>query len=124
MIVTMAIYMDGVAREVKLRIYGGRPKLTQNGRTWKVPMCLYSYDAVMFVETEEKVQRMVNELDRVCDRRKLKVNIGKNKVMGFETKEYEKIDFGKVYSVQRPNELSSWVELKEEASEFKYSIWE
>ena len=32
-------------------------------------------------DSEEKLGRLVSEFGRVCERRKLRVNVGKNKVM-------------------------------------------
>ena len=32
-------------------------------------------------DSEEKLCRLVSEFDRVCERRKLRVNVGKSKVM-------------------------------------------
>ncbi len=39
----------------------------------------------------------VNEFYSVCKRRKLKVNAGKSKVMMFERREEEVIDFNRAY---------------------------
>ena len=33
------------------------------------------------VDSEEKLCRLVSEFSRVCERRKLRVNVGKSKVM-------------------------------------------
>ncbi len=38
---------------------------------------LYVDDTVLLAESEEMLQRIVNEFDRKCKRRKLKVNTGK-----------------------------------------------
>ncbi len=44
----------------------------------------YADDTVLLAESEGMLQRIVDEFDRVCRRRKLKVNAGKSKVMFFE----------------------------------------
>ena len=36
-------------------------------------------DAALVADSEEKLCRPVGEFDRVCERRKLRVNVGKNK---------------------------------------------
>ena len=50
-----------------------------------VPPLLYfiiSYvDTALVADSEEKLGRLVSEFGRVCERRKLRVNVGKNKVM-------------------------------------------
>ncbi len=45
---------------------------------------LYADDTVLLAESEGLLQRIVDEFDSVCKRRKLKVNAGKSKVMVFE----------------------------------------
>ncbi len=77
------VYMDGVMKELSMRTQEG-VDLMLNGRRLKVPTCLYADDAVLFAESEQKLQKMVNEFDRVCVQRKLKINVGKSKVMVFE----------------------------------------
>ncbi len=47
----------------------------------------------MLAENEGDLQRMVNKFHSVCKRRKLKVNAGKSKVIVFERKEEEVVDF-------------------------------
>ncbi len=41
---------------------------------------LYADDTVLLAESEGMLQRIVDEFDRICKRRKLKVNAGKNKM--------------------------------------------
>lgn len=69
---------------------------------------MYADHAVQFAETEQGLQRMVNEFNRVlvCDKRKLKVNPGKSKMMVFERREYDKIDFEKLYCVKKESEFN------------------
>ncbi len=48
---------------------------------------------VLLTENEGMLQRTVDEFERVCKRRKLKVNAGKSKVMVFERAREQTIDF-------------------------------
>ncbi len=50
---------------------------------------------MMLAESEGMLQRIVDEFDRICKRRKLKVNAGKSKVMFFEKAGEQTIDFAK-----------------------------
>ncbi len=45
---------------------------------------LYVNDTVLLAESEGMLHRFVDEFDRVCKRRKLKVTASKSKVMVFE----------------------------------------
>ncbi len=60
---------------------------------------MYADDTVLLAETKEKLQKIVDEFDRVCRRRKLKVSAGKSKVMVFERAREQTIDFAKPYRV-------------------------
>ncbi len=44
---------------------------------------LFGDDTVLLAESEKNLQKLVNEFSNVCERRKLKVNVGKIKVMVF-----------------------------------------
>ncbi len=52
---------------------------------------------MMLAESEGMFQRIVDAFDRICKRRKLKVNAGKSKVMVFEKAGEQTIDFAKPY---------------------------
>ncbi len=54
------------------------------------------------IESERELQRVVDHFNNVCKRRKLKVNAGKSKVMVFERREVEVIDFRNPYRVSVP----------------------
>ncbi len=54
---------------------------------------------MMLAESEGMLQRIVDAFDRICKRRKLKVNAGKSKVMVFEKAGKQTIDFTKPYGV-------------------------
>ena len=71
------VHMDGVVREVKMRTLDrGLLLKEQNGCE-----LLFADDTALVASTEERLQRLVNEFGVVCERRKLRVNIGKSKVM-------------------------------------------
>ena len=82
------VYMDGVIKEVKAKIAGAGVKMYESGDMWKVWTCLYADDAVLVAESESELQKVVNEFERVCTRRKLKVNVSKSKIMVFEKSKY------------------------------------
>ena len=42
---------------------------------------MYVDDTVLLGDSKENIHRLLNELDKVCERRKLKVNVSKSKVM-------------------------------------------
>ncbi len=54
---------------------------------------------MLLAENEGMLQRIVDEFDRVCKRRVLKVNAGKNKVMVFKRAREQIISFAKPYRV-------------------------
>ena len=49
----------------------------------KVGSCqvLFADDTALEVDSEDKMQKLVEEFGRVCERRKLKVNVKKSKVI-------------------------------------------
>ena len=57
-----------------------------------------------YLQSERELQKVVSEFHRVCKRRKLKVNINKSKVMVFERRKTESIDFARPYRIQRQGE--------------------
>ncbi len=46
--------------------------------------CLFADGTVLLAESERMLQRFVDDFARVCKRRKLKVSVGKSKVMAFQ----------------------------------------
>ena len=42
---------------------------------------LFAEDTALLADFEEKMKRLVTEFGRVCEKRKLCVNVGKSKVM-------------------------------------------
>ena len=76
------VYMDGVVREVNVRVIGkGLVLLSANGRRFEINQLLFADDTALVADSEKKLCRLVNEFGRVCKRRKLRVNVGKSKVM-------------------------------------------
>lgn len=72
------INMDGVVREIKPRIEREGAKLESFLTN------LFMDNPVLLAESEEKLQKVVNELYMVCKRMKLKMNTGKRKVVASE----------------------------------------
>ena len=75
------VYMVSVVREVNVRVLG-------KGLECKVRMVaglrnelLFADDTARVADSEEKLFRLVSEFGRVYERRKLRVNVGKSKVM-------------------------------------------
>ena len=118
------VYMDGVIREMKAKSGVLGAKLMNEESEWRMITSLFADDTVLFAESEEELQRVVNEFYEVCKRRKLKVNCDKSKVMVFERRKTEVIDFGRPYRVRLENESSCRITMGgqclEEVKEFKY----
>ena len=75
------VYMDGVVREVNVRVLGkGLVLLSANGGRFEINQLLLADDTAL-VAHSEKLCRLVSEFGRVCKRRKFRVNVGKSKVM-------------------------------------------
>ncbi len=81
---------------------------------------------MLLAESERDLQRVVNEFYSVCKRRNLKVNAGKSKVMVFERREEEVVDFNTAYILRLPAVTRCRVmlgsEKMEEVREFKYLV--
>ncbi len=118
------IFMDGCFREMKSKVVNAGAKLRLNGEVWSVVTCFFADDTVLLAESEGDLQRVVNEFHSVCERRKLKVNAGKSKMMVLERREEEVVDFNIAYRVRLPTVARCRVmlgsEKMEEVSEFKY----
>ena len=75
-------YMDGVVREVNVRVLGkGLELLSVNGGKFEINKLLFADDTALVADSEEKLCRLVSEFGKVCERRKFRVNAGKSKVM-------------------------------------------
>ena len=76
------LYIDGVVREVNARALGRGLKLVDgNDNEWELNQLLFADDTVVVADSESKLCQLVTEFGRVCERRKLRVNVGKSKVM-------------------------------------------
>ncbi len=75
------IYVDGCIREMKVRVRDLGARLNVRGVEQLLVAGLYADDTVVLAESERMLQRIVDEFERVCKRRKLKVNSGKSKVI-------------------------------------------
>ena len=76
------LYIDGVVREVNTRVLGrGLRMVDANGNEWEMNQLLFADDTVVVADSEKKLRQLVEEFGRVCERRKLRVNVGKSKVM-------------------------------------------
>ena len=76
------VYMDGVVRDVNGSMRGkGLELLSANGGRFEINQQLFADDTALVADSEEKLGRLVSEFGRVCERRKLRVKVGKSKVM-------------------------------------------
>ena len=76
------LYVDGVVREVNARVLGRGLKLVDGiNKEWEQNQLLFANDTVVVADSERKLCHLVTEFGRVCERRKLQVNVGKSKVM-------------------------------------------
>ena len=48
---------------------------------WELNNLFFADETVLVADSEEKLCRLVEEFGRVCERRNLRVNVGKSKVM-------------------------------------------
>ena len=75
------VYMDGVVREVNVWVLGkGLELLSVNGGRFEINQLLFADDTALVADSEEKLGKLVSEFGRVCERRKLRVNVGNSKV--------------------------------------------
>ena len=52
-----------------------------NGGRFEINQRLFADDTALMADSEEKLGKLVSEFGRVCERRKLRVNVGKSIVM-------------------------------------------
>ena len=71
-----------MVRGVNVRVLGkGLELLSANGGRFEINQLLFADDTALVAASEEKLCRLVSEFGRVCERRKLRVNVSRNKVM-------------------------------------------
>ena len=76
------VYMDGVVREANVRVLGkGLELLSSNGGRFERNQLLSADDTALVADSEGKLCRLVSEFGRACEKRKLRANVGKSKVM-------------------------------------------
>ena len=76
------INMDGVVREVNVTVLGkGLELLSANGGRFEINQLLFADDTALVAGSEEKLCRLASDYGRVCERRKLRVDVAKSKVM-------------------------------------------
>ena len=74
--------MDGVVRELNVRVFGkGLELLSANGARFEINQLLFADDSALVTNSEENLCKLVSEFGLLQERRKLRVNVGKNKVM-------------------------------------------
>ena len=67
---------------MNVRVLGkGRQLLSANGGRFEINQPLFADDTAIVAGSVEKLFRLVSEFCRICERRKLRVNVGKSKVM-------------------------------------------
>ena len=85
---------------------------------------LFPDDTVLYADSEEGLQKVMNEIYCVCTGRNLKVNAGKSKVMVFERRKVDVVDFNLPYRVSVPAVRRCEIVLKgkkmKEVKKFKY----
>ena len=63
------VYMDGVVREVNVRVLGkGLELLSANGSRFEINQLLFADDTAIVAESEEKLSRLVRAFGRICGR--------------------------------------------------------
>ena len=71
-----------MVREVNVQVPGRGLKLVDgNDNEWELNQLLFADDTVVVADSERKLCQLVTEFWRVCERRKLRVNVDKSKVM-------------------------------------------
>ena len=67
---------------VNARVLGkGLELLSANGGRFEINLLLFADDTALVADSKEKLCRLVSEFGRVCKKIKLRVNVGKSKVM-------------------------------------------
>ena len=67
---------------MNVRVLGkGLELLSANGGRFEINQLLFADDTAVAADPEEKLCRFVSEFSRVCERKKLRVNVGKSNVM-------------------------------------------
>ena len=76
------VCMAGVVRAVNVRVLAKRLQLlSANGSRFEINEQLFADDSALLADLEFKLFRPLSKFGRICERRKLRVNVGKSKVM-------------------------------------------
>ena len=76
------IYMDSVVRETNARVLGRGLHLKSPGEDgYEINQLLFADDTALVADSEDKLKQLVYEFGKLRERRKLKVNVSKSKVM-------------------------------------------
>ena len=76
------VNMDVGVQEMNARALGkGLVLIRANGGRFEINWLLFSDNTALVADSEEKLCRTTSEFGRVCERRKLQVNLGKSKVV-------------------------------------------
>ena len=76
------VHMDGVVCELNVKVLGkGLELLSVNVGRFEINQLLFADDTALVANSEEMLCRLVSEFGRVCERRKLRVNVDKSRVM-------------------------------------------
>ena len=66
---------------MNVRVLGkGLELLSANGGRFEINQLLFADDTALVADSEDKLCRLVSEFGGVCERIKLRVNVGKSKV--------------------------------------------
>ena len=77
------LFIDGVIREVNTEVLGrGLKWVDGNDSGWELNQLLFADDTVVVADSKRKLCQLVTEFVKVCERRKLRVNVDKGMVMG------------------------------------------
>ena len=69
-------------REVNVRVFGkGLELLSANGGRFEINQQLFADDTALVADSEEKLCRLGSEFGRVCERKKMRGNVGKSIVL-------------------------------------------
>ena len=102
------VNMYGVVREVNVMELGkGLELLSANDGRFEINQLLFADDTALVADSEEKLGRLVSKFGRVCERRKLRVNVGKSKVI--RCSRYGNGD--RMHVILKSEPLSKWIVL-------------
>ena len=75
------VYMDGVMKEVKMRMGKRGVSFMEDGREWRLSGLFYADDFILSDKSEEELRVMVRQFAEVCRSKGLKINADKSKEM-------------------------------------------